>query len=469
MKKLLLLLAVFAVFYSDAQTVLYQDDLETNGTFLMSTTTDNKWVINNNYAGGAVFFGFINIPSVPSQPAGISSPNGNYLHPLAYIAEDDGVLCSSYFLSGAGETMMAAMTQTVSTVGYEDITLNFWRTGGSGGLRILYRVNGGSWTDSGHSITGNPSSWQEESFVISAGNDVAQFSIAFEFLENSAFDPAPNHYHSIDEISITGTPMSGGGANPALTASLIGSNFVFCPGDDLSVVYEVTDVTLNATNTFTLELSDASGSFASPTAIGSVASTQTTGTIVGTLPLGTPAGNNYSIRVTSSDEVFVGSAAATTIVVGAIPPTPSITQLPNGDLESSYNGTNIWYQDGFVISGESGSIITPAATGSYTVVASNDTCTSAFSDAFIYNHTSLMSFDKVKYAVYPNPVRNQLSIQGDLGDVREIILQDALGRIIWTKLPSVTIDVSQMKSGVYFVHVIRNNGEKQVIRVIKQG
>ena len=365
--------------------------------------------------------------------------------------------------------MMAAMTQTVNTTGYENVTLNLWRTGGSGGLRILYRVNGGAWTDSGHSLTGNPTSWQEESFVIPAGNDVAQFSIAFEFLENSAFDPAPNHYHSIDEISITGNPMSGGGANPALTASLVGSNTVFCPGDDISVAYEATDVTLNASNSFTLELSDASGSFASPTVIGSLASTQVSGTITGTIPVGTTAGYNYALRVTSSDEAFVGSPATATIVVGAIPPTPSITQLPNGDLESSYNGTNIWYQDGFVMSGESGSIITPAATGTYTVVASNDTCTSTASDGFVYNHTSLMAFEQAKFTVYPNPVRHQLSIQGDLTAVREIILQDALGRIIWTKHPSSTIDVSEMKSGVYFVHVIQNNGNKQVIRVIKQG
>jgi len=74
MKKLLLLFGVLTLFYSHAQTVLYQDDLETTGTFLMSTTSENKWVINNNYTGGAILLGFVNIPSVPSQPAGISSP-----------------------------------------------------------------------------------------------------------------------------------------------------------------------------------------------------------------------------------------------------------------------------------------------------------------------------------------------------------------------------------------------------------
>jgi len=120
MKKLLLSLSAFLAFGAFAQTILYSDDFETNGTFNMSSTADNTWAINNSYQGGSVFFGFINIPSVPAQPAGISNPNGNYLRPMAPLASDDGVFCSSYFLSGTAGTMTAAMTSQVNTTGYEN-------------------------------------------------------------------------------------------------------------------------------------------------------------------------------------------------------------------------------------------------------------------------------------------------------------------------------------------------------------
>jgi hypothetical protein len=468
MKKLLLFAGLLACFSVKSQTVLYQDGFETSGTFLLSQTPDNKWVINNNYAGGAIFLGLINIPSVPSQPAGISSANGNYLHPLAFLAESDGVLCSSYYLSGASGSMTAAMTQTVSTLGYENITLKLWRTGGSGGVRILYRVNGGSWTDSGHTFAGNPTGWQEESFTIPAGNDVAQFSVAFEFLENSGLNPAPNHYHSIDEISITGTAIGGGGTNPSLTSSLVGPDNVFCPGDQFSVSYEVTDVTLNTGNQFVIQLSDANGSFAAPTAVGSLTSTNATGTINGAFPLGTAPGTNYAVRVTSSNSAFTGAAAATSIAVGSIPATPTITELGNGDLQSSYSGTNIWYQDGFVISGQSGQTITPLASGTYTVVASNDTCTSATSAPYVYNLSNVSVLQKQQINIYPNPVRNKLNISGDLNEIRTLVIQDALGRSVWSGNPVASIDLSALKSGVYFLHMTMKSGNKETIRIVKQ-
>lgn len=468
MKKLLLALGIFSIFSSYTQTVLYQDDFETTGTFLMSSTANNSWVINNNYLGGAIFFGFINIPSVPSQPLSFSNPNGNYLHPLSNLAQSDGVLCSSYDLTSPTGIMTAVMTQTVNTTGYENITLNLWRTGGSAGMKVLYRVNGGAWTDSGHSFVGNPTTWGQESFVIPAGNDVAQFSIAFEFSEPNAAGPAPNHYHSIDEISITGTTISGGGTNPSLTASLVGSATVFCPGDELSVAYEVTDVTLNAGNQFTLELSDAAGSFAAPTSIGTLASVNATGSINGTIPAGAAAGNNYSVRVTSSNSAYTGSAASAVIAIGAIPATPTITELGNGDLQSSHSGTNVWYQDGFIISGQSGSIITPIANGTYTVIASNDTCTSSASAPYIYNLSSVPSIKKNVIGVYPNPVRNKLTIQGDLNEISSITIQDALGRVVWSGNVTPTIDLTSMKAGVYFVNFVDKKGQKDTLRIVKQ-
>jgi PKD-like domain/Secretion system C-terminal sorting domain len=74
-----------------------------------------------------------------------------------------------------------------------------------------------------------------------------------------------------------------------------------CAGASINVDYTLTG-TFNAGNTFTAFLSDASGSFASPTNIGSISST-TGGIISAVLPFSTPAGSQYQIQVTSSNPI----------------------------------------------------------------------------------------------------------------------------------------------------------------------
>lgn len=456
MKKLLLSLSAFLAFGAFAQTILYSDDFETNGTFNMSSTADNTWAINNSYQGGSVFFGFINIPSVPAQPAGISNPNGNYLHPMAPLASDDGVFCSSYFLSGTAGTMTAAMTSQVNTTGYENVALNLWRTGGSGGMKILYRVNGGPWTDSGHQLLGNPTGWQEESFVIAAGDNVAELSIAFEFDQLAAGDPAPNHYHSIDEISITGIAMS---TTPEITSSITSGIEVFCVGDNIEVDYTATDVTLNIGNTFTLELSDETGSFAAATAIGAASSTNMTGSITGTIPAGATPGMGYRVRVNSSDVAQTGTDNGTDLIIASTPATPTITLNGSGDLESSYAGTNIWFQDGFLITGESGSTITPLADGVYTVQATNDTCVSAVSDDFSYSTVGVSIDELNDFSIYPNPTNGIISLNGNHALISSLELLDVSGKVISVFEPSIkTIDAVGAAPGVYFLRVSTSEG-----------
>lgn len=456
MKKLLLSLSAFLAFGAFAQTILYSDDFETNGTFNMSSTADNTWAINNSYQGGSVFFGFINIPSVPAQPAGISNPNGNYLHPMAPLASDDGVFCSSYFLSGTAGTMTASMTSQVNTTGYENVALNLWRTGGSGGMKILYRVNGGPWTDSGHQLLGNPTGWQEESFVIAAGDNVAELSIAFEFDQLAAGDPAPNHYHSIDEISITGIAMS---TTPEITSTITSGIEVFCVGDNIEVDYTATDATLNIGNTFTLELSDETGSFAAATAIGAASSTNMTGSITGTIPAGATPGMGYRVRVNSSDVAQTGTDNGTDLIIASTPATPTITLNGSGDLESSYAGTNIWFQDGFLITGESGSTITPLADGVYTVQATNDTCVSAVSDDFSYSTVGVSIDELNDFSIYPNPTNGIISLNGNHALISSLELLDVSGKVISVFEPSIkTIDAVGAAPGVYFLRVSTSEG-----------
>src|SRR5205823_5080115 len=63
----------------------------------------------------------------------------------------------------------------------------------------------------------------------------------------------------------------------------------FCPGSSVNVPFTSTG-TFNAGNIYTAQLSNSSGSFASPTAIGTLTGTANSGTIPAIIPLATGNG-----------------------------------------------------------------------------------------------------------------------------------------------------------------------------------
>ncbi len=124
----------------------------------------------------------------------------------------------------------------------------------------------------------------------------------------SAFSIGSRAYLGLGSLPPTGaladfwqyTPDAG-----ITTGTLAGSSF--CPGAVLNVPYTAVGAFDEcASNTFTAQLSDAGGSFASPVSIGSVNST-TSGNISCTIPNGTPSGTGYRIRVISSSPAITGS------------------------------------------------------------------------------------------------------------------------------------------------------------------
>jgi Leucine-rich repeat (LRR) protein len=78
-------------------------------------------------------------------------------------------------------------------------------------------------------------------------------------------------------------------------------------------------------------------------------------------------------------------------------------------------------------------------------------------------------FENTSVSVYPNPVKNILSITAK-DNITSIQLFDIQGRLVSTKLTTsmeASIDLSQQTSGVYFLKVYTDNGMK-VEKVIKQ-
>ncbi|HMR46169.1 MAG TPA: M12 family metallo-peptidase [Bacteroidia bacterium] len=127
-----------------------------------------------------------------------------------------------------------------------------------------------------------------------------------------------NIFFDISNINFTITTSTG---LTTITTSPV-SPLSFCKGTLLNVSYTV-DAAANAGNIFTAQLSNSSGSFASPVNIGTLTST-TAGTINCQIPVGTATGTGYRIRVISSNPSVIGSINNSNLTVSS-DPTPTIS------------------------------------------------------------------------------------------------------------------------------------------------
>jgi hypothetical protein len=139
-------------------------------------------------------------------------------------------------------------------------------------------------------------------------------------------------------VATTGSHQStyGGGTQDGFIASYTGDTAVFlnqlptlpstfCKGDSVTIFYGST-YPLQATNVFTFQLSNASGSFASPTSLGSVTA-QTGGSIKVLIPSSLPNGSGYRIRIISSAPALVSVDNGFDLAVGPKPAKPVATTI----------------------------------------------------------------------------------------------------------------------------------------------
>ena len=108
----------------------------------------------------------------------------------------------------------------------------------------------------------------------------------------------------------------------------------YCAGSAVSVPFNAIDI--GGGNTFTAQLSNASGSFTAPVNIGTL-SGNASGTVNATIPANTPSGSAYRIRVVSNSPGRNGSDNGVNIIINAAPPSNSVG-LPNTPSEAC-NGT----------------------------------------------------------------------------------------------------------------------------------
>jgi hypothetical protein len=176
-----------------------------------------------------------------------------------------------------------------------------------------------------------------------------------------------------------------------ITCSITGAN-PYCAGNAVIVNYHGSPTTFQSDNTFTVELSDATGSFTSPVVIGTLTSISKNGSISATLPANA-SGTGYRIRVTASDPAVAGvdngsditintpTSTSVSIVIdrpGAIlcdTQTATFTATPTPNVASTY----AWTRNGSP-AGTNNAVYTAADFGDgdavYVTMTSSASCTS---------------------------------------------------------------------------------------------
>lgn len=464
MNKLLLFGGLIASSTAFSQTTIYENNFNTgsaSGWSLNTGTGGNTWIVNSEYAG---FSGFVD--DTPNQPGAITGgPNSTYLH-IYNAAACGGIgICNASFDTGSASNQ-SAESPVINTSGYSGVTASFYylcagQTSTSYGV-IEYSTNGGtSWTQSGAQISG-VSTWTAGSISDAALSGAANLKIRFRWVNGSAgVDPA----FAIDEFKVQGNP----GTSVSLATGAL-AQLGYCSGVSSNITVNFTATgSPQAGNVYTAELSDASGSFASPTAIGTLNSTATGSlSLSATIPGSTPVGTGYRIRVNASNPASTGTDNGSNISIN-LSPTVAITASPaNGiicagssiNLSASGANTYVWTPNTALNSSTTANVTAnPSISIQYTVVGTETNgCTNAQSFTVTVNDCAGIEENENTFAVYPNPVKDILTVISENNTpIQALEIIDLTGKTIKSSATN-SIDFSELNSGAYFVRIYHENG-----------
>ncbi len=135
-------------------------------------------------------------------------------------------------------------------------------------------------------------------------------------------------------------------ANNVATAAF--ATTTYCAGTSLSVPFTTNGGTFLAGNTYTAQLSNASGSFNSPVTLGSISSTASSGSIPVTVPTNTATGSGYRIRVVSSNPCINGADNGTNLTLNATSADPNTFYISNATTSATNAlalNTPLYYTD----------------------------------------------------------------------------------------------------------------------------
>lgn len=213
-------------------------------------------------------------------------------------------------------------------------------------------------------FTPTAAQWRKETIDLSAYDGT---SVQVVFVNVAGW----SNFLYLDNIGLTTTGTTS--SNSITLNSLAQSTF--CPGASVSVGFSTTG-SFNSGNSFSVQLSNASGSFASPTTIGS----GTTSPISATIPAGTGNGSGYLIRVVATNPAVISNTSSSITVSPFVVSAGSAQTVCTNSNPITLSGTpsgGTWSGNGVT----SGGVFTPttalAGTQTLTYSASSSGCSNS--------------------------------------------------------------------------------------------
>jgi len=180
----------------------------------------------------------------------------------------------------------------------------------------------------------------------------------------------------------------------------------------------------------------------------------------------------YALRLGSSCTPITSSTVGVTIVQ---PQLPTIAQS-GLTLSSNAAAGNQWLQNGVPVSGATGQTFTAPQTGRYSVRANVNGCGDAISEELYVAILAVEPQMEASLKVYPNPTRNQLTVEvaaPDSGLMPTVRLLDARGVLQQTTTMnrvltrcSATLDLTGLPAGTFFVQVVTDTAQVGAVKAV---
>lgn len=276
----------------------------------------------------------------------------------------------------------------------------------------------------------------------------------------------------------------------------------FCQGASITIPYSSTATTFNSGNVFTVQLSNSSGSFASPTTLGTLTSTSPNGNISINAP--SLEGYGYRIRVVSSNPSMVSNDNGVNLIFTQY----YTTHFVGGWDYTVYTGSEqylstdwkfgysfLWsvasapgsYGSGWVFGPSGGPTETtsqvqfyPFEAGYYNVLLTvSGTC----GTYYYYTSTDVHNPWDFRYIVSPNPASSVITIMQNpkshktgmqLNEsIKKVSIFDNSGNLKKLKTygpatKQAQLDVSDLKLGIYYVEISYGDSKERQKIIIRR-
>ncbi len=272
-------------------------------------------------------------------------------------------------ISAASSACAAPTTQasniTFSTITGSNMTVNW--TNGNGAGRVV-KMNTSS-TITAPSTGDNPTA----STAYSGGQQVVFNGTGSGPITVTGLTSGLTYWYQVFEYcspdrvyqsSTTTNNPNSQATSGVVTGTISGAPFCVGGGSgaSVSVPYTITG-SFTGGNVFTAQLSNTSGSFATPTEIGTLSSTAA-GAISATIPAATPAGTGYRIRVISSTPAVIGTQTAAFTIRNLTAPSGVVASCASAEGSVSWSNPNCFDEVMVVVKDGTFSSTLPTGDGS---------------------------------------------------------------------------------------------------------